>query len=79
MSAEDLKRRLDHEASVAFRRVTPEHLRRIAKRACAMQGLPEDHYDKLPPERQASFERGTASTLAALDNLGWRFELPPDW
>lgn len=63
----------------ALRRLTPSHVVRIAKRACAIQGLPEDDYGKLPKDRRDSFERGTAAVIEALDGLGFRFEVPPGW
>jgi hypothetical protein len=44
-----------------------------------MQGLPEEEYEKLPPERREAFERGSGATIAALDSLGFRFEVPADW
>jgi hypothetical protein len=62
-----------------FKKLTPQHLTRISRRSCALQGLPEDTYDTLPPERRDSFERGAASVIQALDSLGFRFEVPSGW
>lgn len=57
----------------------PEHLERIAKRACSFQGMPEAHWDKLPPETRQRLTDGLTFAIQALDSLGFRFELPPGW
>lgn len=59
-------------------RVGEHFIRDIARKACELQGLPEDGYlTRLDQAQRHSFERGVAHTLRAMQALGWRF-VPPE-
>jgi hypothetical protein len=60
-------------------RLQAEHITRIAREACKLQGLPEAAYDKLPQKTRDGYERGAAQVIRALDSLGFAFEVPPGW
>jgi hypothetical protein len=65
-------RRIIGRQRLVHRLLTDRDTREIARKACALQGMPPDHYDeKLTEDKRHAYERGVEHVIRAMLDLGW--------